>query len=256
MSTQGDPGQGLDTNAPLAPPDAENLVVRGATHAIEIAAERYVQTSGARALVSLIPGVGGALDALIGGEGARIQERRVAQLIGNLRLDMALIEAGMLDEQFIHSEEFYDWFVATGEKVVRTNDEEKLRALRNVFMNGVVAGNDDGSLKNLILSVVGDLTGDHVRVLRVMHEIEPPTESGDVLPALDQFPPIEDLRIKFTEFDTAKFDAIVNDLIRAGLLAPYLATTYGGGTGSPTAVTLSLFGREVVRFLSAPTRSD
>jgi hypothetical protein len=78
----------MDTNEPgrnLAESDA----VRGAARLMEAAATAYADASTLRAAVSLIPGVGGALDVFISGEGARVEKRRLAKLIDDLRLEMA-----------------------------------------------------------------------------------------------------------------------------------------------------------------------
>lgn len=232
------------------PARANDLVVRGAVLAAEAAAERYTDAYGLRALVSLIPGVGGALDILLSGEGARVQRQRIVRLLEDLQLEMALIDAGKLDQEFIDGEEFYDWFVATAEKVVRTSNEEKLRALRRVFIHGVTTEHSKGVLKELILRSVGEMSGEHIRVLRALCDVGPAPADDAALPSLEDYPSIADIRVRFPELGTAEFNAIVNDLIRMGVVASYLPTTYGGGTGEPKAITVSIFGRQVTKFLS------
>jgi hypothetical protein len=217
--------------------------------ATEMAAEYYTEQSALRALVSLIPGVGGALDNLIAGEGTKIQQRRLAKLLEDLRLEMALIDADKLDQDFIHSEEFYDWFVATAERITRTADEAKIRALRSVFANGTVSNIGDSILKTLVLRAVGDFTGEHVRVLRALADLAPAIAPIDELPPFDAYVEVSHLHAKVAGVGQGKYIAIVNDLIRMGVLAGYFPTTFGGGTGEPTRVALSLFGREVAKFL-------
>jgi hypothetical protein len=128
------------------------------------AARAYSDLYGLRAAVSLIPYVGGALDLLISGERARIEKRRIAKLLQDLQFELALVDAAKLDRDFIDSDACYDWFALLVERTVRTSDDEKLHALRRVFVRGLTVEHSRGALKEIILRHVGDMTGAHIAV--------------------------------------------------------------------------------------------
>jgi hypothetical protein len=214
-----------------------NLVLRGAERAMEIAVERYNELSGLRALLSLIPGVGGALDLLISGEGTRIQQRRLMRLLEGLRFDLALLEASKLDEDFIRRDEFFDWFSAAAERFVRTGNEVKQEALRRVFVFGITIPGSSDPLKELVLRIVSDLSWAHIATLRVV---------SDGIEA-DAAPTFEPADLSVQGLTRRELDIVLDDLVSLGLVNR--ATPGGIGNGMPSILELSPFGEHVNLFL-------
>jgi hypothetical protein len=226
---------------------SESDVVRGAVVVIEAAATEYTDIYALRAAVNLIPGVGGALDALISGEGARIEKRRIAKQLEDLRLEMALFDAAKLDRDFIKSDECYDWFALLVERTVRTGDQEKLAALRRVFVNGLTVKHSRGALKEIILRHVGDMTGAHLAVLRHLTTITQAKPSHPLIPEGAVMPiEIGTVRNSVDGVEPAEEDAVINDLLNMGILE-FLSSS--AVDVDRTRVLLSPFGWAFVAFM-------
>jgi len=233
-----DPGRSL----------AESDAMHGAARLVEAAATAYVDASALRAAVSLIPGVGGALDVFISGEGARIEKRRLAKLIEDLQLEMALIDASKLDRDFIGSPEGYDWFRLLAERVVRTSDENKLAALRRVYAQGVTVEHSRGALKEIILRHVGDMTGAHVAVLHYLTMATRRKFDSPLVPE-GAVNPVElaTARISVDGVSASEFDAIIIDLLQMSILDYH--PPFGSWDVDRKQVLLTRFGWDFVGFL-------
>jgi hypothetical protein len=139
---------------------------------ISAAAEKYSEKSRLRAAIQLIPYVGGPLDALIGGEGQKIQQRRLAHFIDELDIWLRKIEA---PQHALADEELFDLMVGTFERVSKTPSEEKRARFAQIVANEIahVKEIDEAETAIRLVSELDDL---HIPVLNIA--IHAPLGSG------------------------------------------------------------------------------
>lgn len=128
---------------------------------IQQAAEKYSDITALRAAVQLIPYIGGTLDTLIGGEGQKIQQRRIAHLIDELDKRLINIEA---PQHAIANEDLYDLMVSTFERVVKTRSETKRARFAQVVSNEIAHARNIDEAETAV-RLVSELDDLHVCVL-------------------------------------------------------------------------------------------
>lgn len=128
---------------------------------IRKAAERYAETTTLRAAVQAIPFIGGSLDALIGGEGQKIQQRRVAHFISELDARLRKIEDPRSE---LSEEDLFDLMLATFERVAKARSESKRIRFAQVISKQVAAGGTINDAETAI-RLIGELEDIHIAVL-------------------------------------------------------------------------------------------
>lgn len=101
-------------------------------------ATAYVDNVGLRALVQLIPQVGGPIDTLLAGKGAKIQERRLQDFLETLDFRIRALESDTQFPIITESEELYDFILVTLTDVIRARAAEKRRRLANLVAIQIV----------------------------------------------------------------------------------------------------------------------
>jgi hypothetical protein len=237
-------------------PDQANQAVSGLRKAVDAAMHRYDDTYPLRALVAAVPYLGGPLDVLLSGRGQQIRNERLRQLIEDLQEETSALATAKVDRDFLESEDFYDWFVLLLEQALRTNHADKLRALRRVFVHGVTTEYSRGALKEIILRHVGGMSGAHVVVLGAVNNAiaerlatqPPPTP---LEPRTEAAVELAQLRGRVRGLSQVEIDAIVNDLLAAGILEYY--PPLGKWGADRQQVVLTKFGQSSVAFLREPS---
>jgi len=139
---------------------------------LDQAAERYTDLVALRAAVSLIPYVGSALDVVLSSPASQVQQRRFERLITGLAEAYQQVDDAKIDREFLESDEFVDFFRDMAERVTRSHGDEKLEALRNAFVNGTTTEGSKGPLNEIALRIAGDLTSEHMCVLKIVDQAE------------------------------------------------------------------------------------
>jgi hypothetical protein len=134
--------------------------------------ERYNEDRALRPMVAVIPFIGGPLDAFITARASRLQRERFEHFVEEVRAAYARLDEDKLDQDFIQSEEFFELFVSTVERVTKAYETEKLCALTNAFVNATTTEGSEGPIKEIVVRVTGDLTASHMRLLRVVADRE------------------------------------------------------------------------------------
>ena len=98
----------------------------------------YVENSGLRALVQLIPQVGGAIDALFAGKGAAIQQDRLNCFLKTLDHRIRVIENTSSHSWSTESEELFDFFLITLTDAIRIRSAKKMECLARLAASQVV----------------------------------------------------------------------------------------------------------------------
>ncbi len=130
---------------------------------IQQAAEKYSETTALRAAIQLIPFVGGTLDTLIGGEGQKIQQRRVAHFVEELDKRLREIEA---PKQSLEKEELYDLMVNVFEQVAKSRSVEKRIRFAQIISHEIATLNNIEDVE-LAIRLIGELDDIHIKILHI-----------------------------------------------------------------------------------------
>ena len=97
--------------------------------------ERDFSAATIAGILSLIPGIGSAIQSLVDGKARRNIERRWVQLFADLKANLEKIRDLIPDESYYGSEEFQTLLALAYEQLVTTHDREKLRMLAAALAN-------------------------------------------------------------------------------------------------------------------------
>ncbi len=126
------------------------------------AADKYADRFGLRALIQIIPYVGGALDALVGGYGAKIQQERLRHFLGELKARLEGVE-GLAKQD--PSEELFDLMVNSFDAVIRTRSERKRAHFASIVVNQV-REEKPWEEADAAVRLLADLSELHVEILK------------------------------------------------------------------------------------------
>jgi hypothetical protein len=93
-------------------------------------------TSIAKASMSTLPYVGGALNELLFDYRSRIAQQRINNFVENFLLHLSTLGI-KIDENDLSSEEFNDIYFAVIKRVIDTKSEYKLRIFRDILISGI-----------------------------------------------------------------------------------------------------------------------
>ncbi len=131
--------------------------------ALTDASSKYVDSYKLRALVSVVPMIGGALDQLFSGAGAKWQAERVGQCLNELNVRLEGVE-GVVQK---FTEDFYDLSTSAFEGVVKTKSEEKIKRFANILANKALEEDSDWDDAQLAVSILTSLEVVHLDILLV-----------------------------------------------------------------------------------------
>ena len=135
--------------------------------------EAYENATWFRALVQLAPcGAGGAVDVLLSGKSAAINQRRVNKLLEEISTQIEELSDEKLNKQFLASDEFFEIFRTSAEIAAHSSDADKRKTVA-AYLSGRVRC---GVLTNLSAQVLEDIRSMqpiHFQVLAVL----PPASS-------------------------------------------------------------------------------
>lgn len=219
----------------------------------EEVAKRYSELSSVRAAVQMIPYVGGPLDTLLGGFGAKLVQERQAEFLHQLHLEMSRLNKEKVDEEFLSSEEFLDFLLRALTWAVRTSRTERIALLARAVSSAACKdwGRNRIDDAEALLDLAASLNVEDVRTLHVFVEryTSVPTEVGE---DWDQ----NDLRrFKVAGLEEYMKDASERTLMRLqarGLIREIVGTylNYAGGAYRPT-----ILGIDLIEFLRGSSLS-
>ncbi len=114
-----------------------------------------------RSAIQGIPGLGGALDTMLAGLGAKYQYKRLEDFIINLNKRLEHVEERVNIEP---SEPLFDLMMHTFDQVRRTRSEEKRKQFANLIANQVTRQCDWNDAETAC-RLLGDLTELHIETL-------------------------------------------------------------------------------------------
>lgn len=178
-----------------------------------------------------------------------IENRRMASQVRALAVEIRLVE-DKVDHEFLRTEESFDWLSQVVDRSVRTGNEDKLRALRRVFIQGITAQFSHSPLKEIILRHVSDMTSAHIAVLRYLTMKTQAKPNNPLVPEGAVIPiEIGVARNSVEGVEPPDVDAVMSDLINLGILE-YLNSS--GLDRDPTRLLLTPFGWSFVTFMADP----
>lgn len=126
--------------------------------------EKYEESNVLRALVNLIPTIGGSLDILLSINGSKWREERLKVFLTDLDKRVAEIESEEIIEKISQSEEFYDLIVQSMNSVVKTRHNNKIDCYSNILLNSITKPKSKIS-SELLISVLDTITVDEIEYL-------------------------------------------------------------------------------------------
>lgn len=98
----------------------------------ELTSRVYSDQTWLRALVNCVPYIGGGLDVLLTSTHEKVTAKRIAIFIAELSSRLENVEES-INSAFIESEEFYDIFTLSIEKVARISEEERIKTVSRII---------------------------------------------------------------------------------------------------------------------------
>lgn len=180
-----------------------------------------------------------------------MQRKRAEQFAQQIH---AAVEATntRLDEEFLRREEFLDFALSALERAVRTSNPEKLEALRNAFIHGSSPDGSSGPFKDIVLRLVGDLTAEHMRLLRVATDRQARFTDQDREANAD-YTGLEHFAETLPDLADLDRAALTLDLVNIGLLGNWWIGRYNGGAKVDRVFVTDL-GLRFVQFITLPNR--
>lgn len=126
--------------------------------------EKYEDNNVFRALVNLIPHIGGSLDILLSIKGGKWREERLKSLLTDLDTRILKIESEEILQKISESEEFYDLLVQSMNSVIKTRCRAKIECYANILVNSLIIPKSSISTE-LLISVLDTLTIDEIEYL-------------------------------------------------------------------------------------------
>jgi hypothetical protein len=165
-------------------------------------------SSAVKALIEAVPVLGSTLTKILGERRARNIFARFTELISEFGKELERLGEAKIDKAALQSEEFQSLFAMAIRELEFTEEQEKIRAFKNILAHAVYVDSSKNSDHKHILRVVRDLQTEHIYVLRVIHAH---TDIGGTLSILD-------FQKLFADWPVNRVHRVCNDLARYWLL--------------------------------------
>lgn len=124
--------------------------------------EKYEEKYKIRALINLIPHIGGALDLLLSEKGSKWREERIELFLKQLDERLGQLEKKEIEAEIINSEEFYDLMIQTLNLVIKTRHKEKIELFSNILSKHIKKERKSIISSELMISILDSLTIDEL----------------------------------------------------------------------------------------------
>ena len=122
-------------------------------------------SSGVAGVLSIIPGVGGAVTELMTELAIQRTNDRMKEMFEHFTSRIREVGEGKVDREWFRSEEFQTLLYEAFEQLHVTHDREKIEMLGVALANSGAPGFKDEDRKDLFVRLVRELTPQHLRVL-------------------------------------------------------------------------------------------
>jgi hypothetical protein len=131
--------------------------------------KKYSESPRVRALVNIVPYIGGALDVLLSEKGVKWRQDRMKQLLSQLEAKVELLDEQnyKLVSKKMEQEDFYDLFIQAMESSMRTRHNEKISYYANILFNHAIikAEKDTNFDSELVISTLDLITLNEINYL-------------------------------------------------------------------------------------------
>ena len=115
--------------------------------------------------LSLIPGIGSAIQSLLDGKAQRNVQRRWIQLFQDMKEGIDGVRSSIPDDTYYSSEEFQTLLAQAYQQLLTTHDREKLRLLAKALVNSGTAEFKASDEKELFIQTLRDLSAKDMKTL-------------------------------------------------------------------------------------------
>jgi hypothetical protein len=127
--------------------------------------KRFVIEGAVKALIALIPGIGGTIGSILSDALADRKEQRIKEFLSALKTE---IEANkmIINTEFINKNDFLDVFEITTRKIANERSEEKRSYFKNILLHGMLSANDTYDEVEYQMRILEQLNNNHLFLLR------------------------------------------------------------------------------------------
>ena len=147
-------------------------IERAINRAFLSAAERYADNTVLRTVVVSIPQLGGGIDMILTSEAQRASKERVFRLLEEMRAWMEQLEADVVVEEYLGSEEFIDLVMKAFDSATKTRDEKKIRLYARILTESTVRDKQGEYFPEEYLNVLASLTPKQVEVAWTIYAVQ------------------------------------------------------------------------------------
>nr|WP_315202830.1 hypothetical protein [uncultured Flavobacterium sp.] len=144
--------------------------------------EKYEESNVLRALVNLVPNIGGSLDILLSIKGSKWREERLKAFLTDLDKRIGEIENEEILDKISESEEFYDLMVQSMNSVIKTRHQKKIECYASILVNSLIHPKSKIS-SELLIATLETITIDEIEYLTELknssHQIIVDTIEGE-----------------------------------------------------------------------------
>lgn len=137
--------------------------------------EKYPDNYKLRALISLIPNIGGALDILISEQGSKWREKRLVEFLNKIESRINELESDISSKaitDLTKSEETYDLLIQSFNSVIKTRHSQKISCYANILLNHIVNPSKISYSSELMISVLDSLTLEEIEYVSALFNKE------------------------------------------------------------------------------------
>ena len=173
----------------------------------------------ARIGVGSIPLIGSALTELVTEFIPESKERRIAEFVAQLRVDVGRLQ-DRINTEVIKTDEFAYIFEQVFRAIVENYESEKLDAFRVILVNSMIRTDVAGARKSLYLRIVRDLLPTHLEFLRVFADPRRHIQSNHiVMPSnISATGFIRMILPLFPGYSESEIRIVIRDLYNSGLV--------------------------------------
>ena len=148
-------------------------------HSLNAAAERYSSNTLLRASVTLVPWVGGSLDAILTTRASEIAYLRINNFIDDLRVEFAELSEEAIDRSFLESEEWLATVTKAFEVASREKNREMITQYAHMLCAAATGPIADAPDPATLLAVISELTIHEIILARLLSNLPAAPHSWD-----------------------------------------------------------------------------
>jgi len=134
------------------------------------AIEKYSENAILRTSISAIPFIGSPLDVFLATKTQKIVNDRIMNLFNELIEEMSTLEDGMVDKDYIDSEEFIELFIKTIEVSTKTRNKEKIKLYAKLLKGAIKFQDRNKYSPEEYLQVLSELTIRELEVAKAVYK--------------------------------------------------------------------------------------